>query len=131
MNTKRKGDISELAVITQLAKRGYNVLIPFGDSSRYDVVIERDGSFERVQVKTGTLKNGAVCFRTCSSAARGGEKHKPYVGDVDFFGVYCPQTDKCYLVPISDVGTSGTHLRVGEPGNAQRKGVRWARAYEI
>lgn len=131
MNTKKKGDISELAVVAQLAKRGYSVLLPFGDSNRYDIVIERDGNFERVQVKTGTLRNGAVCFRTCSSAVRSGERHKPYIGDVDFFGVYCPQTDKCYLVPINDVVTSETYLRVEEAKNAQTKGVRWARVYEI
>jgi hypothetical protein len=47
MNSKIIGDVSEAAVIAALLKSGVNVLIPFGDRSRYDVVIEKDGKFER------------------------------------------------------------------------------------
>jgi PD-(D/E)XK endonuclease len=57
-DTKRTGDISELHVTAALAQHGYRSSILFGENHRCDVVIERDGRFERVQIKTGRLRNG-------------------------------------------------------------------------
>jgi hypothetical protein len=46
--------------------------------------------------------------------------------------VYCPQTDKVYLVPIDDTaGDRETSLRVDPPRNGQRSNIRWAKAYEL
>ena len=52
MNSKHVGDTSEAQVIAALLKMGKNVLLPFGDNQRYDVVIEEKGKFIRIQVKT-------------------------------------------------------------------------------
>ena len=49
--------------------------------------------------------------------------------DVDYFGVYCPDTDAVYLVPITDVPDRGACLRVKPTKNNQAKGVRWAMDY--
>ena len=44
------------------------MLIPFGDNQRYDLVVEREGNFVRVQCKTGRVrKEGQILFNTCSS----------------------------------------------------------------
>ena len=131
-DTKRIGIVSELKVIAALADAGYHVLIPYGDSVRYDVVIEDDeGTFARVQIKTGRLKNGAIEFNAFSSHThRGGVSTRLYVGEVDFFGVYCPQVGRCYLMPASDVRTYGS-LRVETPKNGQAAHVRWAARYEL
>lgn len=67
-DTKKIGTISELMVMAALVRQGYRLLVPYGDSARYDVVIEAaDGSLSRVQIKTGRLRNGVVVFRACSS----------------------------------------------------------------
>lgn len=51
---KNTGDKSEACIIAKLMQVGYAVLIPFGGSERYDLVIEdADGQFWRVQCKTG------------------------------------------------------------------------------
>ena len=48
---KQKGDLAELKVACDLRRRGYLVLIPFGEAAPYDLVIDRNGNLERVQVK--------------------------------------------------------------------------------
>lgn len=53
-DSKRKGHISESAIVTRFLQCGYVVLTPFGGSERYDLVIEDiDGQFWRIQSKSG------------------------------------------------------------------------------
>ena len=86
-----------------------------------------EGRYLGVQCKTGRLVRGAVFFATCS---RTGNVNKDYREDgIDLFGVYCPQTDEVYLVPIDDVPSRAAHLRSTVPRNGQRKGIRWASDY--
>lgn len=131
-DTKRIGIVSELKVIAALAEAGYHVFIPYGDAMRYDVVIEDDeGKFARVQIKTGRLRNGVIIFNAYSSHThRGGASTRRYVGEVDYFGVYCPQVQRCYLVPAADVKSYG-NLRIERPKNGQAAHVRWASGYEL
>ena len=50
---KQLGERSQAHIIARLLEVGYTVLTPYGDSSRYDLVIEdADGKFWRVQCKT-------------------------------------------------------------------------------
>jgi PD-(D/E)XK endonuclease len=53
------GDRSRLAVMLALRAAGFAVLIPFGENTRYDLVIDDGYSLGRVQCKTGRLFNGA------------------------------------------------------------------------
>ena len=135
MHPKDIGDRSTLAIILALREAGYGVSIPFGENTRYDLVIERSGALHRVQCKTGRLDDGVVCFRTSSSYYHHPNPRTPakhYRGQVDFFAVFCPETTGVYLVPIADLQME-THasLRIEPPRNNQRKRVRMAAAYEV
>src|SRR5690349_10708704 len=64
LNTKRRGELSELAFVYKAASLGFGVAKPYGDSERFDFILisrgwpEGDKLF-RVQVKsTATLKDG-------------------------------------------------------------------------
>jgi len=131
-DTKKIGVVSELAVMAALAKCGYRLLVPYGDSARYDVVIEdENGEFARVQIKTGRLRKGSVIFRGYSTHShRGGVGARRYAGEVEFFGVYCPELDRSYLVPAEDVLVEG-NLRILPTRNNQCRKVRWAAAYAL
>ncbi len=132
MNTKRIGDISEAKILATLIGRGCDVLIPFGDNLRYDLLIDVDGSFERIQCKTGRLRAGVIIFKTSSSTYhRSTGCHKHYRGQAEWFGVYCPDNKKTYLVPVDRVGASEGTLRVDEPRNNQKKRITWAHEFEI
>ena len=63
MSSKNKqiGIIGEQILIAEFIKHGINVLLPVGDNSPYDIVIELNGIFYKVQVKTTEhIKNGKM-----------------------------------------------------------------------
>ena len=108
MNTKTTGDKSEAAFLAKFIFLNYVVLIPFGDNQRYDFVIDRGKGFERVQIKTGNLEKEFVTANVCSMLTTG--KRKSYVGDIDLFGIYCPQLNTFYLIPIADIRDTQTEI---------------------
>jgi hypothetical protein len=132
---KAIGDRTTLAIMLALKAAGFTVLLPFGENSRYDLVIDDGNRLSRVQCKTGRLRAGAIRFAACSSYAHHRRRlvdRRDYHGQVDFFAVYCPETEAVYLIPIKDlpVRVQGA-LRVAPALNNQRQGVRLAADYEI
>ncbi len=128
-DTHSVGNISTGRVLAALMSTGKKVLLPFGDGHPYDLVFEHwDKSLKKVQCKTGKLKNGVIHFHNYSSLKTG---DKTYVGLVDYFGVFCPQNNKCYLVPIEDCTKTVTMLRINKPKNGHVKRIRYAATYEI
>ena len=132
---KAIGDRSALAVMMALQEVGIPFLLPFGENTRYDLVLEQGDRLARVQCKTGRLRAGAVKFRTSSSYAHHlNRKHlsRDYIGQVDYFAVYCPETSGVYLIPMERLQTRTTaSLRVDAPLNNQQRFVRFADDYEI
>lgn len=125
------GEKAEAAILADCVKAGYRVLIPFGGSCRYDLVLDGPQGFQTVQVKHGVYRNGRVSFRPCSSRGKGLDKVIRTYEDVDLFGVHCLELNRSYLVPTSQVGKSVAFLRVTPPKNGQTKGINWAKEYEI
>ena len=118
-----------------LSAADHSILLPFGENTRYDLVIDNGGNFVRVQCKTGRLRKGAIVFATTSAY---GHHRNPktarraYEGQIDCFAVYCPENGGVYLVPAADLPSrSSAALRVEPARNGQSKGIRSAERYEI
>ena len=132
---KAVGDRSTLAIMLALHEAGYTVFTPFGENTRCDLGVEIGGRLMRVQCKSGRLINGAVSFKVSSSYAhhrrpRASSRH--YLEDVDYFAVYCRETEGVYLVPIDEIQLKCQGaLRVAPPRNGQRRGIRFASRYTI
>jgi hypothetical protein len=123
---------TEAAILAELVRRGYSVLIPFGTNQRYDLVVDLDGNFVRAQCKKGRLRNGVVRFAVRSTRINSrGVFSRGYSGEVEIFLVHCPETDRIYAVPVDDVPLTEGWLRVDATENGQARGVRWARDYEL
>jgi hypothetical protein len=131
---KAIGDRTALAVMLALRKIGYEIAVPFGENTRYDLVIDDGMRLQRVQCKTGRLRRGAIDFMTSSSYAHHVSPKQPrdYRGQIDAFAVYCPATAGVYLIPIEEVQVpSRATLRVDPARNGQRKRIRLAEDYLI
>lgn len=128
---KSKGERSEAMILARFLRAGKAVLLPFGDNQRYDMVIDDNGAFTRVQCKTGRLENGCVVFNACSSQAHRGRGKRGYKGQADVFAVYSPELDKVFIVPVTLVGESVVSLRLAPAKNRQVKGVRLADSFEL
>jgi hypothetical protein len=132
-DTTGRGDITEIQVAAALMRSGRRVLRPISAGLRYDLLIDNeDGTYARVQCKTGVMKDGYIVFRVRNSDARR-PNGVSYRGQIESFGVFCPDNGSSYLVPMSALTTSDStaRLRVLPPRNGQRSGIRPADAFEI
>jgi len=132
-DTTSVGDLTEFEVATALMRRRNRVLRPLSTGLRYDIAIDNgDGTIVRVQCKTGLLRNGFISFRVCNADARR-PQGIPYQGQIEAFGVYCPQNRRTYLVPIDAVGAnvSTARLRLDAARNGQHRGIRLAESFQI
>jgi len=132
-DTTGRGDITELEVAVALMRSGRRVLRPISAGLRYDLVIdEGDGTFARVQCKTGRLRSGVISFRLAMCDARR-PSGVPYHGEIEAFGVHCPELGRSYLVPMADLGPlrNLACLRLAPARNGQRRRIRSAAEYEI
>jgi hypothetical protein len=132
---KAVGDQTTLAAMLALQDVGFIVSVPFGENARYDLVIDDEARLGRVQCKTGRLRDGAVQFKVCSSYAHHANPAsaaRDYLGQIEYFAVYCPDTSGVYVVPIDDVPLRWeARLRVAASRNGQERRVRHAADYEI
>lgn len=139
LGMKSKAEKTEAAILARLSGQdGVTVLLPFGGGNgRYDMVIDDNGTFYRIQCKTGRLeRNGTVvAFNAASSTYHyyggKGREWRDYRGQVEYFGVYCPQINRAFLVPVDIVGKTEGTLRLAGSKNNQSKNVHWAEDYEI
>jgi hypothetical protein len=124
------GNRTEARVLAALLESYDTILLPYGGNCRYDMAIETPEGLKRIQCKTGRYKSGVIAFKTASSTRhhRNGSR-RPYYGEADFFGVYCPELKTTYLVPVDVCGAQNAYLRVDIPKNGQAKGVRLAADY--
>jgi len=123
---------TEAHILSELVRRGYRVLIPFGTNQRYDFVLDVDGEFVRVQCKTGRLKRGRVVYSTKSVRSNTSKTFvQGYRGQAELFLVFCPETDRIYVVPVDQAPDGYACLRVDPPRNGQTRGIRWASDYEL
>ena len=131
-STKKRGIQTDATVLAELVKRGFTVLIPFGQIERFDLVVYRNRRFIRVQCKTGRLRRGVVVFNAYSiSQNRRIVRRLSYRGEIDVFAVYCAKIDKLYWVPVNAVNSTQGALRIKPSANKQIKRIRWAKDFEL
>ena len=74
---KEKGNTSLGIAIAYYVSNGYTVSIPLNDTQDYDLIVDKDNSIKRVQVKSSGCKtkygNYQVALKSC-----GGTKGKTY-----------------------------------------------------
>jgi PD-(D/E)XK endonuclease len=130
---KQKGDLAELMVAADLRRRGFKLAFPYGEDWDYDLIIEREGRLERVQVKYTTSDGATVVVRPRSFSLTNGKvrsvKHYT-VDNIDWLAVYDVTSDRCYYIPAVEFkdGMWCMHLRLTPPAR-RRKDVRFAKDY--
>jgi hypothetical protein len=127
LSTKRRGEISELAFALAAARYGFGISKPFGDSERYDVILDpshlpsvipteqpkraksRPLPFDsprprlvRVQVKSSTqLIDG--CYRINAARHVYGRVVPYKLSEIDFIVAYIIPEDSWFILPLPHV----------------------------
>lgn len=119
-----RGQATEAIVTSDFLLRGIPVLVPRYDNTPYDVVVELQESFYKIQIKTAYGGPDTICFETLSTrATSSGYERRDYEGLIDYFAIYSPETDQTYLVHIDEASTGKMVLRLTKPDNNQEVGV--------
>ena len=131
MTTNQKGAIAEAKIIARLAELGEHVLVPYGRIGRYDIVLDRPSGFVRIECKRGRVYKGCITFHTSSRGGYGNKPPRGYLNDADIFAVWCPETDKVYMIPVCEASSGSMCLRVENTKNGTNmSSVKWAADYE-
>ena len=111
---KDKGRAGLSAAIAYFGMNGYNVSIPLNDTQEYDLVIEKDGLFQKVQCKATGSQDGKIDFRITSGKQNGQTTGNLLNTNIDI--LFClNQNQTMFCIPFSDIlncgNTSGITLR--------------------
>jgi PD-(D/E)XK endonuclease len=102
-NSNDKGAIAELEIAAAAVKLGVPVFKPLSEHSRADLILELGGGLIRVQCKWGHLgpNRDVVVVRIggCRLSPRGYVRSTYNEAEIDLFGVYCGELDRCFLLP--------------------------------
>lgn len=99
-HTKDKGDLGVFYVQLDLAKRGWMILHPQTEHAPFDFAIYKNGKFLRIQSKYKKITRGRLelSFRRSWSDKNGCHCEYLDMTAVDYFAIYCPDTDSCYYI---------------------------------
>lgn len=92
---KRRGEWVELRFMAAAAENDLHVTRPWGETAHYDFIVEHQGRFLRIQVKSTqfTHKGSYVC------AVHGGGNRAYPDNAFDFLAVYLIPEDLWYIIP--------------------------------
>lgn len=136
-STQQKGTLTELHCIIDLTNLGIRCLIPFDESSKYDVVADIDGNFIRIQCKTASwvtdtaIPETAFMIYTCcqTTNTKSTTRHKYSKNDIDYF--YTWFNGQGYLVPIEEATGVTFRWRYEYPTSGQKTNIHIAKEYKI
>ena len=95
---KRRGEVSELAFFYKAAGLGFGVAKPWGESERYDFILDSGQRLWRVQVKSAchhfNHRYGVV-------AVHGNTERTRYtLADIDILVAYLSPIETWYVIPV-------------------------------
>lgn len=137
LDTKLKGNLTEIECMARFMELGCQISIPFGEDSRYDFIADINNKLYKIQCKTCSEKideDGtvvAIHFKTCRqtggrSKANIRTQYAPE--EIDFFAT--SYNKKCYLVPVGETSNEKS-LRIVSPKNGQVKGITFLDTCEL
>ena len=137
IDTKVKGNTTEMECMLEFMKLGYQVSIPFGEDSRYDFIGDINGKLLKIQCKAcseifdDNENIMAIKFKTVRQSggnAKVNTRTKYTAEEIDYFAT--SYQGKCYLVPVTQCSNEKT-LRILPTKNGQIKGITWLKDCEL
>lgn len=129
LNTKKKGELTEIQIASEFLKREIPVLFPFGDSHPYDLVIDYNDNFIRIQCKTSRLRKDCINFNTTLICHNRNENYSvDYENKIDFFATIFD--NEVYLIHVNETSKGKQSLRIKNYKNGNKR-TKFAKDYHI
>lgn len=126
---KRRGEWVELQFMARAAAHGLTVSKPWGDTARYDFIVDSGGKFHRVQVKS-TMAEKKDRSYLCGAHTTGKYHSKQFYdrSQIDFFALFIVPEDLWYIVPVDALST---HNALLSPGRSRNRYWRYLEAWHL
>jgi hypothetical protein len=126
---KVRGEIGEAMFLAKAARMGFGIATPWGDSLKYDMVIDTGKRLFRVQVKSAhkvsANKGGGYHLRACS------HNRQPYTAkQIDLLVAYVLPLDAWYLFPPRAFVRMKSMRLFPVPGRKKSKFEEYREAWE-
>jgi PD-(D/E)XK endonuclease len=103
-NPKRMGELSEAALLLKAESMGFHVAKPWGDSGRYDFIVDAGGRLWRVQLKSTASLNGrgyeVQPIYSVYKDVYGRSKSGYSADEIDLLVVHIRPRDVWYVIPV-------------------------------
>jgi hypothetical protein len=135
MDTRIIGDVAEYKFVLYCIERGIEINKPLNSLLQHDFVVNINGNYKKVQIKSRQLKDGKIA--DISKFKQQKTKSKKLLEynntNIDMYIVYCPNNGKFYNIPLDLLNNINYSLvlRVDTPKNGQLEGVRFAKDFEL
>jgi hypothetical protein len=98
LTRKQRGEMAEAAFVAKVAGMGFAVAKPWGESSRYDLIVDVEGKLVRVQVKSAHRAGeyGGYTFH-----AHGNSCEAYRANEIDVLVAYVVPEDVWYVFPVA------------------------------
>ena len=111
LNSKQKGNLTELQCLTAFTELGYTVSIPYGDCAKYDFIADINNKLYRIQCKTAHKnENGSYTVNVSNSRmCSNGNVLKHYTKDqIDYIMTFIEQ--QAVFIPVETIENSKTKI---------------------
>jgi hypothetical protein len=96
---KRRGELAELGFMLKAASLGFGVAKPYGDSCRYDFILDSGERLWRVQVKS-TYGSGPTGYRINAYGSTNSGFFSYTPEEIDILVAYVVQENAWYVIPV-------------------------------
>jgi len=117
LTTKLRGELAELLFFYLATKLGFILSKPYGDSQRYDFVLDNGRTLYRIQVKCTTHLVENNLYHLNAHRRVNGKAIAYTLDEVDFFAAYVIPDDSWFIIPLRDVlGCTSLMFRAKDDG---------------
>ncbi len=134
LTCKGWGELAEARFLAKALSLGLIVSKPFGDSAKYDFIVEREGRMARVQVKSAwapVRRPGRYQINASPAMCRDGSRRPYRRSEVDFLVAYIAPEELWYVIPIKVLAdTNHILLRTDGEDGFTRYREAWRQIFE-
>jgi plasmid stability protein len=120
--SKAHGEAAEAAFLAKATSLGFGVAKTWGESERYDFMVDSGQKLWRVQVKS------CRCFRSYYKVITRGGKAAYTADEIDFIVVYIVPKNLWYVIPISFIA-SRVNMYISPDGPNYREHEKYREAW--
>jgi hypothetical protein len=102
LSSKQRGELAEMMFMVKAAQKGFATAKPYGDSRRYDFIVDVGNRLWRVQVKSSSAQDYGAYQVNLQRNANG--EVIPYdPSEIDFVVAYVMPLDAWFVIPVEAI----------------------------